>query len=244
MRARFVSGIGCCALAASLWATARPAAATQEYARAEGKDCGHCHVDPRGAGPRNEKGQEFEANGHKFGGRSWTDDANRTKYLRASSALNATWYAEAARLLGELEKDEKLPGGVALVTATKQKFQMFPRTWLRGAKSLLAKGERGLANAMDFLAKLESQFPETDEGKEAVKLLGEAEKDAARAKAAEEARAKEKVRGLVLRGKTEWDLGDAAAARKLFAEVAADPRGKAWELEIRDLLAGKGRKEE
>lgn len=226
--------------------TVRPAAATQDYAKAEGKDCGHCHVDPRGAGPRNATGQEYEANGHRFGVQSWTGDETRKKFLRASSALNATWYGEAARLLSELEKEEKLPGGTALVTATKAKFGMFPRTWLRAAKTLLAKGERGLPNAFDFLAKLESQFPETDEGKEAAKTLDEAAadtKDESKPKAAVEARAKEKVRVLVLRGRTEWDQGNPDAAKKLFADVAADPRGKAWELEIQELLAGKGRKE-
>jgi hypothetical protein len=240
-----VAGAACLAAAGAIAAIAPapPALALADYAKREAKECGFCHVSPKGAGPRNAKGQEYEANGHRFGVQSWTDDANRAKYLRACSALLATWYAEADRLLAEVAKAEKLPGGLALVSATREKFAMFPRTWLRAAKTLLAKGERGVPNAMGFLARLESQFPGTDEGKEAARLLDEAvkgaEKDAARAKAADEARAVERVRSLVLRGRTEWDQGDAAAARKLFDEALADPRGKAWEREISDLVEGR-----
>lgn len=220
-----------------------PAFALQDYAKREGKECGHCHVNPKGAGPRNEVGQEYEANGHRFGVKSWSDDASRRKFLRASSALLSGWYAETERLLAELGKSETLPGGLALVSGTREKYAMFPRTWLRASKTLFAKGERGLANGMQFLARLESQFPATDEGREAVRTLDDAEKgaekDAARAKAAAEARAAEKVRVLVLRGRTEWDQGDAAAAKKAFDEVLADPRGREWEKEIADLLAQK-----
>lgn len=240
-RALPASGLACLAAAVASFLAAPPASATQDYARRESKDCNHCHVNPKGSGPRNDRGREFEANGHRFGVTSWTDDAARAKYLRACSALGATWYAEAARLLDALAKEEKLPGGAALVAAARERFGMFPRTWLRTARTLLTKGERGLPNAFQFLARLESQFPATDEGKEAVRLLDEASKDTSKSKAAEEARAAEKHRLLVLRGRTEWDQGDAAAAKKLFDEALADPRGKGYAKEIEDLLAGAAR---
>jgi hypothetical protein len=239
--------VGAAGLAASAFVDLPAAEATQDYAKKESKDCSHCHLNPKGAGPRNAAGREFEANGHRFGVKSWTSDAVRDKYLRACAALSSRWYAEAARLLAEVKKDETLPGGLALADGTLERFKMFPRSWLGAAKKLLAKGDRGVANAFEFLARLESQFPETDEGKEATKLLDAAVKDSAakdsavakdnaRKAAAEEARAVEQVRLVLLRGRTEWDLGNAAEARKLFDAVLADPRGKAFEKDIREVL--------
>lgn len=227
------------AAAAALTALAPPAGATQEYAKREGKECSHCHVNEKGGGPRNANGREYEANGHVFGAKSWSSDGNRAKYLRACSALLATWYGEAARLLDELAKEEELPGGTALLGAARERYRMFPRTWLRSAKTLLGKGERGLPNAYQFCARLESQFPATDEGKEAIALLDAAAKDEEKAPLAAEARVAEKVRMLVLRGRTEWDQGNAEAARKLFDEALADPRGESYAKEIDDLLAGR-----
>lgn len=231
---------GAVGLAVSALLAPSPALATQEYAKKEAKDCSHCHVNPKGAGPRNAAGREFEANGHRFGVKSWTSDAVRDKYLRACAALGSRWYAEASRLLDEVKKEETLPGGLALVDGTAERFRMFPRTWLGAAKKLLAKGDRGVANAFEFLARLESQFPGTEEGKEATKLLDAAingeSKDEARKTAAAEARAVENVRLVFLRGRTEWDLGNAAEGRKLFDQVLADPRGKAFEKDIREVL--------
>ena len=79
------------AVAAGTFVAPREALATREYAKAEGKECGYCHVSPKGSGPRNPTGQEYEANGHKFGVKSWSTDENRLKFLRASSAVVAQW---------------------------------------------------------------------------------------------------------------------------------------------------------
>jgi hypothetical protein len=165
MKARPAASALAVALAATLavFVSPREALATKEYAKKEGKDCGFCHISDKGSGPRTAKGREYEANGHLFGVKSWTNDANEQKYLRANSAVIAQWYAEASRLLDELDKDEKLPGGAALVGGTRDKFKMFKSPWLRQAKRLLALGDRGTPNALVFLAKLESQFAATDE---------------------------------------------------------------------------------
>jgi hypothetical protein len=179
----------------------RPARATKEYARTEGKDCSHCHINDEGSGPRNPTGREYEANGYKFGVESWSTPENKAKYLRAKAALMATWYGESARLFSELEAAELLPGGKALIEGNKRKFRMFPRTWKRSADKLLAKGTRGLPNALGFLCKLESQFPATAEGKAAIAKLDElaaadASKDAVVvARSTEEARIGEGTHG-------------------------------------------------
>jgi len=225
------------AAAAAVLVSPREALATKDYAKKEGKDCGFCHISDKGSGPRTAKGREYEANGHQFGVKSWTNDANEQKYLRASSAIVAQWYGEASKLLEELAKDEKLPGGTALVDATRDRFKMFKGPWIRSAKKLLAKGDLGVPNALAFLAKLETQFPSTDEGKEAIQLLDGLAKDAKTKDAVANARAAEKARGLMLEGKTEFQLGHADKAKELLEKALADPHGKDFERDIREAIA-------
>jgi hypothetical protein len=229
-----------CAAAAAIALVALPAppaGATQDYARKEGKDCGHCHLNPKGAGPRTATGREYEANGYRFGVKSWTSDAIRDRYLRACAALQATWYAEAARELDAVAKEETLPGGLALVQGTREKFRMFPRAWMTGARKLLQKGEATLPNAYAMLAKVVSQFPATDEGKEAARLLDEAAKEDGKKAKVEEARAAEALRVRFLEGKMLFILGAREDAIRRFDEIRADPRGKAHEKEIAEILA-------
>jgi hypothetical protein len=226
-------------LAAALGVVVTPgeALATKEYAKKENKDCGFCHISDKGSGPRTAKGREYEANGHLFGVKSWTNDVNEQKYLRANSAVIAQWYAEATRLLDELDRDEKLPGGVALVGGTRDKFKMFKSPWLRQAKRLLALGDRGVPNALVFLAKLESQFGASDEGKEAAQLLDGLAKDGKTKDAAAESRAAEAARVVFLEGLTEFQLGHADKARELFTKTLADAHAKAIEPDVREAMA-------
>jgi len=53
-------------LFAGLVVAPRSATALPAYAQKEGKACGYCHANPAGGGPRNAKGQQYEANGHSF----------------------------------------------------------------------------------------------------------------------------------------------------------------------------------
>lgn len=203
---------------------APPARATKEFAKKENKDCGHCHVSDKGAGARNAIGKEYEANGYRFGVKSWSSDANRDQFLRANSARLATWYAECERILTELEQAETLPGGLARIEGTRDRINLFPRTWLRSAKKLLSRGDRGRPNALKFLTKLETQFPTRKEGKEAKTLLDELAKEhAADVKAA---RAREAARVTYLKGVTELGLGNWDAGRKLLDTARADPAAK------------------
>lgn len=206
------------ALAAALLSAFAPSAhATKEYARKEQKDCSYCHINDKGSGPRNAKGREFEANGYKFGVKSWSNEDNSKAYLRANAAYAATWYFESLRVFGELEKTETLPGGLALVAGRKDRMKIFPATWLRGAHALLKKGARGRPNALNlFLVRLESQFPATDEGKEATKLLDTLAEDKAIKAEVEEARAREKLRVTFLEARTDLSLGDTEKGRKLL----------------------------
>ena len=59
-------GLGMLVASAALLAAPRHAAALPAYAAKEGKPCGYCHVNPAGGGARNDKGNAYAANGHKF----------------------------------------------------------------------------------------------------------------------------------------------------------------------------------
>ena len=54
------------AFAVLMIAAPENAHALPQYAAKEGKPCGYCHVNPAGGGPRNAKGKQYQANGHKF----------------------------------------------------------------------------------------------------------------------------------------------------------------------------------
>jgi hypothetical protein len=218
-------------------AAAPDALARREFAKKEGKECAFCHMNPRGGGPRNAKGREYEANGYSFDVKSWSSDANEQKYLRANSAIIAQWYAEAARLLDELSKEEKAKGGVALIDAAREKFKMFPAAWLHGGKVLIMKGSPGVPNAVVFFAKLETQFAKTDQGKDAIHQLDRMGKDPATKDAVDHARAVEKARQVVLEGITEFHLNHADKAKELLNKALADPDAKDFEKDVKDALA-------
>ena len=59
-------GLGMLFASAGLVVAPRHAAALPAYAAKEGKPCGYCHVNPAGGGAENDKGKEYQANGHKF----------------------------------------------------------------------------------------------------------------------------------------------------------------------------------
>ncbi|MGO9007964.1 MAG: hypothetical protein ACLQIQ_07360 [Beijerinckiaceae bacterium] len=59
-------GMGIFIAGAALVVAPQHAGALPAYAAKEGKACGYCHVNKAGGGPRNEAGQAYQANGHKF----------------------------------------------------------------------------------------------------------------------------------------------------------------------------------
>jgi hypothetical protein len=59
-------GLGMLFASAGLVVAPQHAAALPAYAAKEGKPCGYCHVNPAGGLPLNDKGKQYQANGHKF----------------------------------------------------------------------------------------------------------------------------------------------------------------------------------
>jgi vacuolar-type H+-ATPase subunit E/Vma4 len=239
MNARTIAAIPLVVVAAAVGVLASPreALATRVFAKKEGKACSFCHINPKGGGPRNQTGRDYEANGYAFAVKTWSNDDNQQKYLRANSAIIAQWYAEADRVLDDLAKAEKEKAGVALIASARDKYKATPAAWLHDAKTSIMKGAPALPTAAVSLAKLESQFPKSAEGKEAVRLLDKYAKDAATKDVADHARAVEKARGVVLEGITEFHLNHADRAKELLQKALADPDAKDFEKDVKDTLA-------
>ena len=56
------------ALVALVLSTASHAFATPVFAKKEGKPCGYCHNNPKGAGPRTTAGEWYKSHSHTFAG--------------------------------------------------------------------------------------------------------------------------------------------------------------------------------
>jgi hypothetical protein len=62
----------CCTLTAVAGAglvslfLARPAMATEQFAKETGKSCAYCHTASAGGGPLTDAGKKFQANGNKL----------------------------------------------------------------------------------------------------------------------------------------------------------------------------------
>jgi vacuolar-type H+-ATPase subunit E/Vma4 len=239
MNARTIAAIPLVVVAAAVGVLASPreALATRVFAKKEGKACAFCHVNPKGGGPRNATGRDYEANGYAFAVKTWSSDENQQKYLRANSAIIAQWYAEADRVLDDLAKAEKEKAGVALIATARDKYKATPAAWMHDAKTWIMKGAPGVPTAATSLAKLESQFGKTAEGKEAIRLLDKYAKDPTTKDVADHARVVEKARGVVLEGVTEFHLNHMDKAKELLQKALADPDAKDFEKDVKETLA-------
>ena len=85
MNARVIAAIPLVVVAAAVGVLAAPreALATRVFAKKEGKACSFCHVNPKGGGPRNPTGRDYEANGYAFAVKTWS-----TRHRSGSSSTN------------------------------------------------------------------------------------------------------------------------------------------------------------
>jgi hypothetical protein len=188
------------ALAAGLSLAVPPksADAKPEYAKKEGKDCAYCHVNPKGGGPRNAKGDEYAKNNHKFpptpGGfgedKAFSSEAVGKAYDLAQKAIELQHYADAARRLGELKsKEKKGSPGAQKLAAAEGRLDGKGRDLVKAAKDAIEGGKA--QEAADAMVRVETEFKGRDPSKEVaalrtslLKLPGGKEADAA-AKAVE-----------------------------------------------------------
>src|SRR5437867_4087978 len=101
------------------------AAAKPEYAKKEGKECAFCHVNPKGGGPRNAKGDEYAKNGHKFAttgaaagpakgfgeDNAFKTETNAKQYGFLLAAIQLEHWSDALKKISEGDKN----GAIALI---------------------------------------------------------------------------------------------------------------------------------
>jgi hypothetical protein len=171
-------------LVVAVVSTARPRAAEArpEFSRREGKDCRYCHVNPRGGGPRNPKGQEYERNGFTFRTAgsapkgygeddAFTTEANGQAFWLARQAIALEHWGDALRRLLALQKKETKGPGAQLVVNTIGQVDGRGRDLARAAKEALAAGKA--PEAAEALARLEAEFKGRDAAKEVPRIRAE-----------------------------------------------------------------------
>ena len=152
---------------------AKPAEARPEYAKKEGKECAYCHVNPKGGGPRNAKGDEYFKNGKKFltpaGGfgedKAFSTEATGKAFDLVRKALDCQHYADAARRLGELKsKEKKGSPGAMLLSNTEGALDGKGRDIVKAAKEAIQGGKS--QEAADAMIRVESEFKGREPAKE------------------------------------------------------------------------------
>lgn len=212
-------------------ADAKPA-----FSQKEGKPCGYCHTNPRGGGPRNEKGNEYQRNGFKFAaapaGKGYGEDeafksqGNADRYEFARAALQNEHFADAFRRLAELKlKEDKKSTGYQKAVNLEAIVEGKGRDLIRAAKEAIEGGKA--AEAADALARAELEFKGREPAKEVaarraelLKLPGGKEADA-------KARIDAPQRVRFLDARMKEVEGDVAAAQKILEDMLAKwPEGR------------------
>jgi hypothetical protein len=175
--------------ALAAWAVAGAAAgrpplaeARPEDSRKEGRACQYCHVNPRGGGARNAKGQEYERNGFSFraaGGAAkgfgendaFTTEANGRAFYFVREAMDLEHWGDAVRRLLALQQKERKGAGAQLVANTLAQVDNRGRDLARAAKQAIADGKA--MEAAEALVRLEGDFKGREPVKEATRIRAE-----------------------------------------------------------------------
>ncbi|MFO0933495.1 MAG: hypothetical protein U1E39_12400 [Planctomycetota bacterium] len=212
-------------------ADAKPA-----FSQKEGKPCGYCHTNPRGGGPRNEKGNEYQRNGFKFAtapaGKGYGEDeafksqGNADRYEFARAALQNEHFADAFRRIAELKlKEDKKGTGYQKAVNLEAIVEGKGRDLIRAAKEAIEGGKA--ADAADALARVELEF----KGREPAKDVAARRADLLKLPGGKEADAKARIdapqRVRLLDARMKEVEGDVAAAQKILEDMLAKwPEGR------------------
>jgi len=215
------------ALCASLVlsAASRDAVAKPEYAKKEGKECAYCHVKAAGGGPRNEKGNEYAKNGHKFPAagfgedNAFTTEANGKAFGLVRKAVFLEHWADALARLRDLKAKEKKGPGAQLVLNTEAQVDGKGRDFARVAKDAITSGKA--QDAAEALLRVEVEFKGREAAKDAAKIRADLEKLPGGKEALEAARLLETQRVLWLDASMKEAAGDAASAIRILTDLLA-----------------------
>ncbi len=169
-------------IATSVLGPVPAAEARPEYAKKEKKDCSFCHVDPKGGGPRNATGQDYERNGHRFlpgsagaGGygedKAFSSEATGKAFDLVRKAIDLTHWSDALKRIAALKPKERKGPAAQLLLNTEAAVDNRGRDLAKAAKDAVASGQAPVA--AEALARLEREFSGRDPAKEVGKIRGD-----------------------------------------------------------------------
>ena len=157
--------------------------AKPEYAKKEGKSCGYCHTSPKGGGPRNDKGNEYQKNGLKFlpdkkgfgEDGAFATEATGKAFGHVRDAIGLTFWSDAlVRIAAIKPKEKKGTKGADLLGSTETMVDARGKDLLVAAKDAIQSGK--VAEAADALQRVETEFKGRDPAKEVAALRVDLEK--------------------------------------------------------------------
>jgi len=164
-----------------LWAPAvPPAQARPEFARREGKACGYCHINPRGGGPRNQRGLEYARNDFSFpppkGELMGLRERDREAFVRVEKLLDIDHTPAAVEQLRRLARSGGKNDPARRLAEQKLHELEVRGTEILGRARLLLRGE-GADEGVELLVVLSVEFKALEVGKEAKDDLRELRRD-------------------------------------------------------------------
>jgi hypothetical protein len=231
--ARFLAAVAVPAVvvASSLSGPAPTADARPVYSTREKKPCGFCHTNPRGGGPRTEKGAEYEKNGMKFPGGpggpttfgedgAFKSEANGNQFAFARAAFAEEHWSDALRRIADLKgKEPKKGPGYQKVINLEASVDQRGRDLVTLAKQSIEAGK--VAEAAEALARVESEFRGREPAKDVAKWRGELAKLPGGKEADAKARADQPQRLKLLDAQMKSIEGDTATAKRILEDLIA-----------------------
>lgn len=205
-----------------------PAAfAKPEFSRKEKKDCAYCHTDPKGGGPRNAKGMEYQRNGFRFldaaGGygedKAFSSEANGKAFDLVRRAMEVGHWSDALKRIAALKAKEKKGPGAQLLLNTEAQVDNRGRDLARTAKDAIQSGK--VPEAAEALARLEKEFAGRDPAKEVARIRGDLLKLPGGKEADAAAKAQEPLRIAYLDALMRDVEGNRATAAKALQDLLA-----------------------
>jgi len=218
-------------LGAALWCArwSTPAAARPEFARREGKACGTCHINPRGGGPRNQRGLEYARNEFSFPPQpgnlnSFTRERDRDAMVRARKLIDVGHTRVAVEQLQKLLRAVKRDEAARRLVEDEIHDLEVRGTEILGRARLLVRG-KDPDEGVELLVLLVTEFKDLEVGAEAKRDLSELARDKENKERVRKEQGEARARLAYLDALVCRVDGDEEKCRKELAKVEADHPG-------------------
>jgi hypothetical protein len=207
----------------------RPAAARPEFARREAKACGYCHINPRGGGPRNQRGLEYARNDFKFppgkgDGGSTLRPADVEAFRRVDRLRDLDHTPAAVTHLRRVARAGRKDDPARRLAEQRLHDLEVRGTEILGRARLLVRRENP-DEGVELLVLVATEYKELEVGKEAQADLRELRRDAAHRERIQREEREAKARLLYLDGVLQGADGHAEQAEKTLRAVAEGYEG-------------------